>query len=807
MAWSNEELYRKIERVLKQCNSDGDEAMTFMAIYSFLEGYMRSDAREQLDKNIENRFWRDKTPNNPNDLSFGQVIGTFKYKKYLTGYNKDNPESRFLDEISSFHGRQSTLSSNTNKIRHEFDELDPSELSVVIWQFIKFAEYNNFSTDEIKKLLESHFLKNWTGFESSKIPTSITFNDILNNFNIDSNKDEEIRNLKKQINDYKLKLDPSNAQESTALCYKIFEAEQKIDDIETNKYSAYEDFILNISKALIKSKSFKDFETEILNLSEEQQSIYDFAVKNITDDCGQNLLVKGGPGTGKTLLLIKLLNYYIDQKKSPVLLTYYDSLSKYIKFQFSLINKAQGNVVHRNQLKTFLKSFYDFMESKIKDALGIETIFKMEEEDSNSVEKAKSKFIGLYPQEGNELFNEAYNKIWPDLLSCQAYKERYEKSQESKYQDYWNKIQDVQNKLNEELECVDRYAYYRFCIEEDAPVPEKRDYILIDETQDLTNAQLAAVKKLCKHSCIYVGDMNQSIRNKNVSWKSIGVNINANYSKKLSANYRSTVQIQTLGKKYLECCKIHDDEDLNAEAHSNGLDPALIYATESDLRTKIIDSVKLCIDTFNIALGNICIVTFSDEELVDIKKLLAQESIESDRISEGFEFGEEKIRLSTVKYIKGIDCPVLLFVADSRYVSEEKSGISQENLANSIYTCITRAMYFLQIFVTEESKSNIAIKELVELMENKDIETSEVENTPVYNGTDSSNSIVSEMPGSQPKKIIIKYKSGYTPENNEPRKKIVVKKKQASALDVLTPSSKQKKIVIKRNSSDSSPNP
>ena len=99
MAWSNEELYRKIERVLKQCNSDGDEAMTFMAIYSFLEGYMRSDAREQLDKNIENRFWRDKTPNNPNDLSFGQVIGTFKYKKYLTGYNKDNPESRLQNTI------------------------------------------------------------------------------------------------------------------------------------------------------------------------------------------------------------------------------------------------------------------------------------------------------------------------------------------------------------------------------------------------------------------------------------------------------------------------------------------------------------------------------------------------------------------------------------------------------------------------------------------------------------------------------------------------------------------------------------
>ena len=79
---------QNIDRLIKQCNG-GDEAITFLAIYSFIEG-----------------FFREKYPNDfkwEKDIKFHQIIDLVKSRHLATSFPA---ESTLYDTLKKYHGEK-----------------------------------------------------------------------------------------------------------------------------------------------------------------------------------------------------------------------------------------------------------------------------------------------------------------------------------------------------------------------------------------------------------------------------------------------------------------------------------------------------------------------------------------------------------------------------------------------------------------------------------------------------------------------------------------------------------------------------
>lgn len=89
-----------------------------------------------------------------------------------------------------------------------------------------------------------------------------------------------------------------------------------------------------------------------------------------------------------------------------------------------------------------------------------------------------------------------------------------------------------------------------------------------------------------------------------------------------------------------------------------------------------------------------------------------------------FEANDDKIRLSTIKYVKGIDSPVLILLLTDNLLNKKANGNMDSNAQmNCVYACITRAMDLLYVVTTKElsnihkSKNNTgAVTHLIDLM-------------------------------------------------------------------------------------------
>lgn len=807
-------LEKNINRIKKLCNIDethGDAAMAFLAIYSFFEGYISDVASDEIEKYLASKDYKKSS----RDLSFCEKINSFsKYRNLPFGSLKFDRIARWnfrigtkkefylLDEMIKYHGSYNSDSeTNTNGIRHNFDELDNEKLAVVIRQFVNFAKFQKFTNlSEIEYIAKDYFTRIYPDWNQKKVSESKSvpiqedefslFEKIINE--IQYEKSPKIDDLKRQIGNLNLKLKNSiSSEEETKIHNEIFKLEIELENLtiqENKNLSA--DIIKYFSEKIITVRNQKEFELEYLDLNGEekdssgkyantQKGCLGFAITNLTQENKQNMLIKGGPGTGKTLVLISILKRFIElNRKNVVLLTYYDSLEKYIQFLYGTLY-SEGEEVGRNKIQTYVKSFSEFMFSKMKDPLGIDKIFKMEEENADSVAKAKAEFVECCGDVADELFSEAYDKIWPNLLDEKKYIEEYKGSKNK-----WEKIQEVQDKMKEKTEFLDRFAYYQFCKSvSDDDILEKRDYILVDETQDLTNAQISAVGKLCNISCIFSGDLDQSIRksvrsgsdsvkNRKIVWKDLGIVVNGNYSKTLKKNCRSSIPVQRLGKLYHQYCNTQDEETTELEAYLPGLPPQLCVSKNDCIYKDIVKSIKICRDKFSERLSNICVVAFSDKEIESLKVELKNEGIKSARINdENYKFGEDEVRLSIAKYIKGIDCQTLIFLLDDRFVDEKKSGISSECLSNAIYTCITRAMYFLQVFMPEETFSGNCepIKNLIEVIKTSSKNEDESQENVSQKEQNDSDKDFNSNQKNPPKKIkvVIKRKKSVEPQQNE----------------------------------------
>ena len=136
------------------------------------------------------------------------------------------------------------------------------------------------------------------------------------------------------------------------------------------------------------------------------------------------MYIKGGPGTGKTLILIVILFKFFFKGHKSVLLTYYPTLNKYIAYLFELYNDdkllndfgiSKMDVESLSLLgNTGILKFDDFLLPKIRTVLNIKKTYSINDNADNAsqileivkeIEPNNKKAIKLYEEVIDDEFN------------------------------------------------------------------------------------------------------------------------------------------------------------------------------------------------------------------------------------------------------------------------------------------------------------------------------------------------------------------------------------------------------------------
>lgn len=728
---------QNIERLIKQCEN-GDDAMSFLAIYSFIEGY-----------------FRDLYPNDfkwEKDIKFNQMIDFIKSRHLVTSFPA---ESKLYDVLKKYHGEKDKNAyknlktfTDTNRVRHCFSDIREGTLSVIVEQFIEFAQYRGFLTEEISAMNDSASVSNSRkSIKSVPSDNSILYNlrnDLLakyDSFFKYKKEKEALENDLEKIDSQLLEITDESQIHKLIQEKKNKTISLKSLESQFPMWQEYSELINELAISLIEARTKKKVESQIIHLSESQKRLIKEDIDALTTKEGHSMYIKGGPGTGKTLVLIVILFRFYASGHKSALLTYYPTLNKYISYLFELYNDDKLlnyfgiSKINTNALEnlgtTGILKFDEFLLPNIKKHLKVQNTYSINDKDKVAELAEIVQTIEPDHQKAAKLYEDVIENVLPNMLDEKKYCTNPRRTEK------WSKISRILEALDNSQNMLDLYAYYKFGrmnIDKIALTNESYDYILIDEAQDLTNAQIFAINKFVnpRGGLILAGDPSQEIRNKRITMAQLDVNISggARYSQELTVNFRSSQLIQDLGNEYKQEPCLHIRKNTKSVEGITAGPPPQIFLTDDtetsnycETINQIINSVKMCTDDLCIVPENICIVAFNEKELLSIQELLRSRlNLDSVFIYKDFSFKSKddangKIRLCTLKEIKGIDCAVLLFMITDQSKPVNHGDIKSELKANAIYTCITRAMYLLQVFMPKYCRmSDLSVAVLVNKM-------------------------------------------------------------------------------------------
>lgn len=685
----------KINRLLIQQN--GDSGFYLLSLFSFIEAYIRH--------NFTDYAYND----NQEDEK------TYFPKLLRILEESDSPFDRF----SKYHYLNSDLislySKYANKVRHNFGEIEDVTLASAVRKFLKFAKYHNFLTPELADL------SNGSEFNSIKNHESPSGTNISEMQKENKKISEMYKNKEEEFNK-QLELIHKIQEENKTLKEELDSQNKEISQIQKDA----EEYLLNSRLILNYTQDYRDYQTRLLTLSSDQEKIISRIVKNISAPLEKDFLIKGGPGTGKTLVLIKILEKIIDSECR--LLTYTSSLSKYNRYVSELYldkNNTDESIV--SKMRENISTFDEFFKIKLEVLLGKEVFFinpdSAEDIDSDSYKhllelieqtRTSSKFSA------KSILEQAIDEIWANLLERDEYinatyatNVTLTEEQIGDRKNIWDSIMAAVSAMDNTSKVLADYAYWKINTDsrfDNIPDTHKVDFLLIDEIQDLSTARIELLSKLTRKNCVMAGDLNQSIFIKRgLSWKKLGYKVQG-HTITLKTNYRSTMPIQKLANEYRNRCKIHDTNVIS-QSFIPGPEPELFVAESNNKAyNEIINKVSWCKNVMNFSHKDICIVTTNSGELSKVQTLLNEKNISSNIMeSKDFEFkkDDDSIRLSTIKYVKGIDSPILILLLTDNLTNKKANGNMDSNAQmNCVYACITRAMDLLYVITTKDVANN-----------------------------------------------------------------------------------------------------
>lgn len=457
-------------------------------------------------------------------------------------------------------------------------------------------------------------------------------------------------------------------------------------------------------------------------LSPMQKKIVDSLKRDDAD-----LLVKGGAGSGKTIVLLELLKKTksgtLFNDPSCRLLTYAKTLEHYTK---TCLAPQLG--MDEEDIST-VDSLVASMTRNLPDPHGI-VYPRGDKERMDYYEKVL---------QGNDkdCIDEIELFLWPNGVTKEEYideicprrgmKDRL--GVESRRR-IWEAKERLEDKISKNARWPFGYAVKRI-LEQLELDPEsfqryRRDYCFVDECQDLTLSSLKLIKRLSNIAVYLSGDANQSIyKRARYRLKDAGINIEGR-TMVLNECYRGTIQINDVCERYRKAACI-DERERDMTSSREGL-PVFVQRVPSVGNVDCVEMICKAVSTLlelDVDIDDICVLTYTNAQAKDVRNRLLDKGILAETldreaiVEESKEKEEEKgcwvkkrdntrnlfesdaVKVMTVFGSKGMEFPVVLLygsesVAFAKGLDDEETEALKKNL---VYVAATRATSYLGVFI------------------------------------------------------------------------------------------------------------
>jgi predicted nucleic acid-binding Zn-ribbon protein len=692
---------KRLSRLVKLQGSDA--GFFLLATHSYIESWLRQKYHQ----------WE-------SDQSFNDLI--FKFKIDLIENSKSFPKELSVLQVLRTREKTSTA------VLHHFIDIDSEEAAAASYRLIQFCSLAGIEFEEQLEKLRDH-LSIWSsqkqpieGTEEltvlrKKLSDSLRHNkkileeiDQLKTLQLEAEHySSRIKFLESEIELLKNKKDNISFDELNIEKQNTEQKKKKAEKNILNLDSASE-YLGSLSRISSYTRTRFDFERDITKLTPEQQKVLDSI--NLTDD----FLVKGGAGTGKTLVLIKALEKalsldeaelsFVDDKTSVRLLTFNRTLAKYDKYLAEVLEQEKDAEV----ISTVDKFLYDKLRL-------IDESYRIIYKDGYAVELA-GQFNTTDFHDDVQLAHEIEDIIFAGDLSEKEYI-GVKTASCGEREEIWKIRGSVIQKMKDYSSFTKNYSR-KLILEYIENNPDNSslkdiDFIFIDEVQDLAAVDLKTVKACANRAVIMAGDADQSIYQSGFTFARGGIDIRGT-TKILRTNFRNTVEIHKLAESY-RLKSGRADTDSMPEAFRTGPPPEMYQGVDkNELTAMMMQRVRIFIEDLSYDPENICILVPSGKDIEPLKTQLKEQGFDShDLRNEDFSFKTRNIvRISTMHSSKGLDFPiVLMFLHKLPRTSSSQDWAAREKMTrNLIYVSMTRAMDHLNVF-TIEGETEKEIKDLL----------------------------------------------------------------------------------------------
>ena len=228
------------------------------------------------------------------------------------------------------------------------------------------------------------------------------------------------------------------------------------------------------------------------------------------------------------------------------------------------------------------------------------------------------------------------------------------------------------------------------------------DFIIVDESQDISVAQLrflAALGADRPNGLFFAGDLGQRIFQQPFSWQALGVEIRG-HSRTLKINYRTSHQIKKRSDLLL-ATKI-EDADGNTEERSgtisvfNGPEPTILICQSADEESKGVADWLTDLTGRGLEPHEISVFVRSGEHVDRATSAVKSASLKFTILDESVRVAEGHVSIGTMHLAKGLEFPAVIVMAcDDEVIplQERIESVADDSDLEDVYNTERHLLY------------------------------------------------------------------------------------------------------------------
>ncbi len=692
-----------------------DPGFYILAIHSFVEAYLS----KEMDV-VE-------------EISFPDLLWRFREQILENAGNRFVQELYCLKNLSKQHHL-------TNRVRHAFHDSDGEEAVATTHLFVVFCALAGLADQPAVRELERS-VQVWSQ-RTSVLEKSAALQalqaelqsvqeknaELLTQLSEYQLSQVELKQLGLQVEQVDLELQKSRRS--------VEQKDTKIDELRAERRRLKEEqrqqaqkmrifeqlsrYIDNLRRFSVYTRTRLDYERSLTRLTPEQLE----AVEAVDGD--HDILIRGGAGTGKSLVLIEALKKILtqddfafggDYPEKRLLLTFTRALARYDAYLAGVLGAASSAA----DVRTIDSFFYSCLRAanddyRINYQILDELITKHNStdflSDAELTIEIEALIFGGLVTEGEYL---------EEVTLRRGMRQRLSRGQRA---EVW-KIRDA---LVAEMEERRQFSknYSRLVLlrhlegvgpggrpPERERLPRIR-YLFLDETQDLTAADMRVLRLLTEGPMIMAGDREQALYGISSPYARAGISVTGR-TRVLRTNFRNSCQIHALAEAFRRrgpgtgggpgaasspAASVATDDTV---AFRDGPIPEVYRGDSKDsLLRLLVDKVRLFTEVLEYEEENLAVLVPRNREVDSVGEALSHAGFAWANVAHD-EFSFESrgaIRISTLHSSKGLDFPVvLLFLPYLHRREQYDSEATERLLRNLVFVGLSRAMEHLCAFL------------------------------------------------------------------------------------------------------------